>query len=48
MLQQLHVHTRVNLYYEDEFLKCMVQMNTADIASGVVHQYGGITLGTSF
>ena len=47
-LQQIHLRTGINVYYQSIFLRIMLQSNSHDFTSGVAYQYGGITIGSSF
>jgi hypothetical protein len=47
-MRQYHIRFGGNLYYKTVYLRYMVQLNSPDFSVGIVHRYGGVTLGFSF
>ena len=46
--RQYQVRMGVNLYYKSFYLRYMVNFNSQDFISGVIHRYGSVNIGVSF
>ena len=46
--RQYQVRMGVNLYYKSFYLRYMVNLNSQDFISGVIHRYGSLNIGVSF
>lgn len=46
--RQYQVRMGVNLYYKIFYLRYMVNLNSQDFISGVIHRYGSLNIGVSF